>query len=163
MLYATIMSRYANDKLGTTDLDVHLLWMQTKHDASLDFFFISNANAFFTRMQMRNVYMMHMSSFRDANFMMQMSHARVQKQSLSMMVPAHIFNRDANVSLQRCRCKNLVVQMPSNGYVMMQMLLVGMSWCKCLLGACHDANVSLVHAMMQMSAWEYAYVANVPL
>ena len=29
--------------------------------------------------------------------------------------------------------KNLVVQMPSNGYVMMQMLLVGMSWCKCTL------------------------------
>ena len=75
---------------------------------------------------MRNVHMMHMSPFRDANFMMQMSHARVQMQSLAMMVPAHIFNRDANVSLQRWRCKNLVVQMSSNGYVMMQMLLVSM-------------------------------------
>ena len=87
----------------------------------------------FTMMQVRNVHMMHMSLFRDATFMMQMSHARVQMQSLSMMVPAHIFNRDANVSLQRWRCKNLVVQMSSNGYVMMQMLLVGMSWCKCTL------------------------------
>ena len=76
---------------------------------------------------MRNAHMMHMSPFRDAIFMMQMSHAGVQMQSLSMMVPAHIFNCDANVSLQRWRCKNLVVQMPSNGYVMMQMLFVGMS------------------------------------
>ena len=49
------------------------------------------------------------------------------------MVPANIFNRDANVSLQRWRCKNLVVQISSNGYVMMQMLLVRMSWCKCPL------------------------------
>ena len=83
-------------------------------------------------MQMRNVHMMHMSSFRDATFMMRMSHTGVQMQSLSMMVPAHIFNRDANVSLQRWRCKNLVVQMSSNGYVMMQM------------SPCRDA-------MMQMS------------
>ena len=39
MLYATNMRRHANDKLRTADLDVHLLWMQTKHDASLDFWF----------------------------------------------------------------------------------------------------------------------------
>ena len=76
---------------------------------------------------MRNAHMMHMSPFRDAIFMMQMSHVGVQMQSLSMMVPTHIFNRDANVSLQRWKCKNLVMQMPFNGYVMMQMLLVGMS------------------------------------
>ena len=37
--------------------------------------------------------------------------------------------------------KCLVVQMPSNGHVMMQMLLIGMSWCKCPLSACHEANV----------------------
>ena len=49
--------------------------------------------------------MMHMSPFRDAIFMMQMSHAMVQMQCLSMMVPVHIFTRDANVSLQRWRCK----------------------------------------------------------
>ena len=59
----------------------------------------------FIKMQMRNVHMMHMSLFRDAIFMMQMSHAGVRMQSLSMMVPVHIFNRDAKVSLQRWRCK----------------------------------------------------------
>ena len=48
---------------------------------------------------MQNVHMMHTSPFRDAISMMQMSHAGVQMQSLSMMVPAHMFNRDANVSL----------------------------------------------------------------
>ena len=82
----------------------------------------------FTMMQMQNVHMMHMFSFfRGAIFMMQMPHAMVRVQHLSMMVPVHIFTRDANVSLQRWRCKYLVVQMPSNGHVMMQMLLVGMS------------------------------------
>ena len=99
--------------------------MQTKCYASLDFPF--SIQMLFTRMQMRSVHMMHMSPFRDAIFMMQMSHAGVQMQSLSMMVPAYIFNRDANVSLQRWRCKNLMVQMPYNGYVMIQMLLVVMS------------------------------------
>ena len=54
---------------------------------------------------MRNVHMMHMSPFRGAIFMMQMSYAMVQMQRLSMMVPAHIFTHDANVSLQRWRCK----------------------------------------------------------
>ena len=106
--------------------------MQTKCYASLDFSF--PMQMLFTRMQMRNVHMMHMSLFRDAIFMMQMSYARVRMQSLSMIGPAHIFNCDANVSLQRWRCKNLVVQMPSNGYVIMQMFLVRMSWCKCPLG-----------------------------
>ena len=88
--------------------------MQTKCDASLDFLFPmlmlldEDATAIFSSM-------------------MQMSYAGVQMQSLSMMVSAHIFNCDANVSLQRWKCTNLVVQMPSNRYVMMQMLLVGMS------------------------------------
>ena len=40
---------------------------------------------------------------------------------------------DANASLRRWRCKCLAVQMPSNGHVMIQMLLVGMSWYKCPL------------------------------
>ena len=31
-----------------------------------------------------------------------------------------------------------------------------MQWCECPLGACYDANVPLVHAMMRMSAWEYS-------
>ena len=54
---------------------------------------------------MRNVHMMHMSPFKDAIFMMRMSHAMVQMQHLSMMVPMHVFTRDANVSLQRWRYK----------------------------------------------------------
>ena len=28
---------------------------------------------------------------------------------------------------------------------------------------CHDANVPLVHVVMRMSAWEYAYDVNAPL
>ena len=78
--------------------------MQTKYDASLGFFLFS-MQMLFTMMHMRNVHMMHMSLFRDVIFMMQMSHAGVQMQSLSMMVPALIFNRNANVSLQGWRCK----------------------------------------------------------
>ena len=101
--------------------------MQTKHDASLDFFSFL-MQMLFTRMQMQNVHMMHMSPFRDTIFMMQMSHARVQMQSLSMMVPVYIFNRDANVFLQGQRC-----EMSPCGYVMMQMSM----W------VCNDVNVLL--------------------
>ena len=96
---------------------------------------------------------MHMSLFRDATFMMQMPHAGVQMQSLSMMVPVHIFNRDADVSLQRWRCKNLVVQMSSNGYVMMQIFLQGCRDVNVPLQGCHDANVPL----------QVCHDANVPL
>ena len=71
--------------------------MQTKCYASLDFSF--SMQILFTRMQMRNVHMMHMSPFRDAIFMMQMSHAMTQMQRLSIMVSAHVFTRDADVSL----------------------------------------------------------------
>ena len=37
--YQCIVPLHAIDKLWTTDFDVHLLWMQTKHDASLNLFF----------------------------------------------------------------------------------------------------------------------------
>ena len=77
--------------------------MQTKCYASLDFF-ILDANAFYKDAD-ANVHMMHMSPFRGAIFMMKMSHAMVQMQHLSMMMPVHVFTRDANVSLQRWRCK----------------------------------------------------------
>ena len=50
---------------------------------------------------------------------MQMPHAGVQMQSLSMMVPVHIFNRDANVPLQVWNDANAP------------------------LWVCHDANVPL--------------------
>ena len=98
--------------------------------------------------------MMHMSPFRDVIFMMQMSHAGVRMQSLSMMVPMHIFNCDANVSLQRWRYKNLVVQMPSNGYVMMQM-----SFCRDVM-----IQISLCgYVIMRMYPCRYAMNANAPL
>ena len=93
---------------------------------------------------MRNVYMMHMSPFGGAIFMMQISHAMVQMQHLSMMVPMHIFNHDTKVSLQRWRCKNLVMQMPSNEYVMMQMSSCG-------------------YAMMRMFPCRYAMNVNASL
>ena len=109
--------------------------MQTKCYASLDFLF--SMQMLFTRMQMRNVHMMHMSLFRGAIFMMQMSHAMVQMQRSSMMVPAHIFTRDANVFLQRWRCKNL---------------LMGMLWCICPFG----------YAMMQMPPCRYVMMRMYP-
>ena len=59
---------------------------------------------FFTRMQMWNVHMM------------QMSHARVQMQSLSMMVPVRIFKPWC-----KCLLTEMEMQMSSNEYVMMQM------------------------------------------
>ena len=78
---------------------------------------------------MRNVHMMHMSPFRGAIFMMQMSHAMVQMQHLSMMVPALIFNRDANVFLQGWRCE---MSCGANAFY----------W------VCHDANASCKGVMM---------------
>ena len=103
----------------------------------------------FTRMQMRNIHMMDMSLFRDTIFMMQVSHTRVQMQSLSLMVPVHIFNRNANVFLQRWKC---------------EFLLIGMSWCKCPYVRMPWRECPLVHMQwMQMSAWEYAYDVNAPL
>ena len=104
-------------------------------------FFIFDANAFHNDADAKCTYDAHVI------FMMQMFLAGVQMQSLSMMVPAHIFNRDANVSLQRWRCKNVL---------WCKCLLMGMSWCKCFLHGCHDANVPLMHAMMWPSAWDYA-------
>ena len=65
MRYATIMPKYAIDRLLTPDLDVHFLWMQTKHDANLDFLFLMQMA--FIKMQMGNVHMMHMFSFQRCN------------------------------------------------------------------------------------------------
>ena len=72
-------------------------------------------------------------------FMMQMSHAGVEMQSLFMIMPVHAFKLWC-----KCLLTEMEMRMSSDGYVMMQMLLVGMSWCKCTLGACHNANVRLV-------------------
>ena len=114
--------------------------MQTKCYASLDFFLFFDANVFFTRMRMRNVHMMHMSHFRGAIFMMQMSHVMVRMQHLSMMVPVHVFTYDANVSLQRWRC---------------ECLLMDMSWCTCPFGYVMMRMSSCRYVMMQMSMWVY--------
>ena len=67
---------------------------------------------------MRNVHMMHMSPLRGTIFMMQMSHAMVQMQHLSMMVSVHVFTCDANVSLVHA-----MMRMSTCGYVMMQMFM----------------------------------------
>ena len=103
MRYATIVPQYAIDRLLTTDLDVNLLWMQTKHDASLDFLFL-----------------VQMLPNKDENVisMMRMSHARMEMQSLFMMMPVHVFKT-------RCKCllTEMEMRMSSNGYVMMQMSL----------------------------------------
>ena len=78
--------------------------MQTKHDANLDFF-ISDANAFYPNADAKCPYDAHVL-LSEMQFMMPMSYAgMVQTQHSSMMVPAHVFTRDANVSLQRWRCK----------------------------------------------------------
>ena len=61
MRYAAIVPQYVIDKLLTTDLDVNFLWMQTKHNANLDFLFLMQMP--FIKMQMRNVCIMHMSLF----------------------------------------------------------------------------------------------------
>ena len=74
--------------------------MQTGCYTSLDFSF--SMQMLLTRMQMRNVHVMHMSPFGDVIFMMQMSHVGVQMQSLSMMVLAHIF---------KLQCKCLIAEM----------------------------------------------------
>ena len=89
MRYATIVPQYVIDRLLTTDLDVN---------------FLMNAN----KMRYKSRFLlfpMLMLLDKDASAiffssMMQISHAGVRMQSLSMMVPAHIFNCDANVSLQ---------------------------------------------------------------
>ena len=68
---------------------------------------------------MRNVHLMHMSPFRGAIFMMQMSDVMVQMQHLSMMVPVHVLPVMQMSPYRDGDAKCLVVQMPSNGHVMM--------------------------------------------
>ena len=48
---------------------------------------------------------------------------------------------NANVSLWRWRCKTLIVQMPSNGYVMMRMSSYGYVMQMPFLWVRNDANV----------------------
>ena len=95
--------------------------------------------------------------------MMQMSHAKVQIRSLSMMVPAHIFKLQCKCLLTKMEMqKCLVVQMPSNGHVMMQMFMWVCRDANVPLWVCRDANVLMVHAMMRMQPCRYAMNANAP-
>ena len=50
--------------------------------------------------------------------------------------------------------------MPPCGYVVMRMSPWCMLWCKCLLGACYDANVYLDMQWMQLPSCRYAMNAN---
>ena len=118
-------------------------WMQTKCYASLDFSFF-DANAFFLQGCKCEMSIWCTCLFLEVQFSWCKCPMRWCK---------------CNIYPWWCRCtylpvmqmspyrdgdaKCLVVQMPSNGHVMMQMLLVGTSWCKCPLGACHDVNVHL--------------------
>ena len=154
-------------------------------DANLDFFLFLMQMPFI-EMQMQNIHMMHMFSFQRCN-----SWCKCLMQGCRCKVYSWWRQRTYLIVMQMSSCRDvdikcLVVQMPFNGYVMMQMLLVGMPWCqcplvgmpwckcplvgmpwcKCILSACHDANVRLVicndanahcgYAMMWMSAWEHA-------
>ena len=154
--------------------------MQTKCYASLDFFFIFDANAlfFYKDADAKCPYDAHVLllevQFSWCRCPMRWCKCNVylwwcQRTYLPVMQMSPYRDGDA---------KCLMVQVPSNGHVMMQMLLVGMSWCKCPFGACHDANVHLwvchdtnVHVGMSwckcplvgMSWCECPYDANVLL
>ena len=106
MRYATIVPKYAIDRLVTTDLDVNFLMNASKMWCKSRFF-ISDANVPWWRCKC--IFF---------SFMMQMSHAGMKMQSLFMMMLVHAF---------RLWCKCLLTEMEmrqsSNGYVMMQMSL----------------------------------------
>ena len=113
MRYATIVPQYAIDRLLTTDLDVNLLWMQTKCDASLDSSFPmlmllgEDANAIF---------------YLWCKCPMQGWKCKVYSWCCQCMHSNH----DVNVSLQRWRCQCLLM-----GMSWCKLPLVGMQWCKC--------------------------------
>ena len=106
MRYATIVPWHVIDRVRTTNLNANFSMNANKMWCKSRFFFLKQ-----------------MLSDRDAIaiFMMQMSHTGVQMQSLSMMVPVHIF---------KPWCQYLLVGMP-----WCKCPLVGMPWCECF-----DAN-----------------------
>ena len=139
MRYVTIVPKYAIDRLLTTALDVHFLWMQTKHDANLDFLFLMQMP--FIKMQMQNIHMMHIFSFQRCNSwckcLMQGWRYEVyswwrQRTYLLVMQMSPYRDEDA---------KCLVVRVLSNGYVMMQMLMQVCHDVNAPLWVCHDVNV----------------------
>ena len=110
MRYATNVPLYAIDRLLTTGLDVNLLWMQTKCDASLDFLFPmlmlldEDANAIFYlrwKCPMQGWKCKVYSWWCQRTYLIEMQMS---------------FCRDGDANVLRCKC-----------------LLMGMSWCKCFL------------------------------
>ena len=104
-------------------------------------FFIFNTNAFYKDADAKCQYDTHVLLLE-----VQFSWYRCPMQGCRCKVDPWWCQRTYLTVMQMSFCKDgdakcLVVQMPSNGYVMMQMLLVGMSWCKCSLCG---------YAMMQM-------------
>ena len=97
MRYVTIVPKYAIDRLLTTALDIHFLWMQTNNWCKSRFF-ISDANAFYQDADAKYPNDAHVL-LSEMQFMMQMSYAGMKIWSLFMMAPAHVFTCDANVSL----------------------------------------------------------------
>ena len=85
--------------------------------------------------------------------MMQMSHARMKKQSLFMMMPVHVFKPRckcilAEMEMQKSCDANapsgyVMMQMSSYGYAMMQMFPCRYENANVPLGVCHDADVFL--------------------
>ena len=125
--------------------------------------FLSSMQMLFTMMQMRNVHMMHMFPIRGAIFMMQMS--------LWDGANAKFIHDSASAHIELwCKCllteiemQNLVVQMPSNGYVMTQMLLVGMSRCECPLVGMSWCKCTIVGMPWYKCTLRYVMNANVLL
>ena len=125
MHYATIVPQYVIDRLLTADLDVNFSMSANKCYASLDFF-IFDANAFHNDADAKCPYDAHVSFQRcnyDANVLCRDEDMKFTHDGVS----AHI-----QIAMQMSPCKDgdakcLVVQVPSNGYVLMQMLLVDVS------------------------------------
>ena len=123
--------------------------MQTKHDANLDFLFLMQMP--FIKMQMQNAHMMHMFSFQRCNF----HDADVLCSDENMKFIHDGTSAHIQIAMQMSTCKDgdakyLVVQMPSSGYVMMQMSFGACYDANVRLGVCYDANAPCRYAMMRM-------------
>ena len=88
---------------------------------------------------MQNVHIVHMSLFRDAIFMMQMSHVRMKMQNLSMMMPVHIF---------KSRCKCFLAEVEVQKFHGANAFLWVCYDANAPLWVCHDANAPCRYAMI---------------
>ena len=113
---------YAIDRLLTTDLDVHFLWMQTKCYTSLDFSF-SMQMLFYKDADAKCPYDAHVS-FHRCNF----HDADVPCDGANAM-----FIHDGASARIYPWCKCLLTEMEMQNVLWCKCLLMGMSWCKCFL------------------------------